>query len=789
MVFCESFRSQAFLKNLCGFAASRLCVKYNSMKNFSAIIFAFLLFVFAFSAFAQTENRASKTWEVQKYDITATLPTAETDRFLNSRAVLSLRNASANPATSLTLRISPAAEVAGVKMNGATADFRKGEEKVGSGTLQRIIVSGVSVPAGGNLSVEVAYKLKVDENSGLSALSPTGSQFLPLSFWYPTPNSWFYARGADFAPLRIQVNAPAGQKVITSGIGEAAFEEKLNVQPFFVTGNWDAVETPGDRGADSKHSYMAFVPKGAGQNEKDRAVELLNLTKEAREFIGTFFGYGDNPNYKLVAVRRGAGFSAGETILIDENVFRRQKLDSLTVMMLAEAIAKRWLVGAFKIEGDGGGVIREGLARYVATQFLESKFGKEVADIERLRQRTAYAAVVKRDASLMTVSPLDDYYYTTNANKGAMIWRLLAIKTGADEFSKIIKTNLNGGAVDLAKLRAAFSSQKGFLDYAFDQITDMDLLIGLPQAAGGETKMALRNSGSVDAVVDIVATTDKGEKLKASTTIAAKSFGEVGFKTPNKIVRVEVDSDKLFPQLDYSNDVKPVEIDESDFLLFTKKPFDKQDFGTAEKNARLVLRDNPRFDDVRVLLGRALLAQNKTAEAEREFRAVLDEKLPTARSIAWANVGLGEVALKSGQSAQAIQFFNEAIRAEAEYGATLAARQGKVRANAPLNNDEGIKAFFAQFDKAAISGRKADLDAMILTGEIPRFAGGISGQAQEWTTRIIQIEKIDPAHAVVETNLSIKMLSKDPESGTAVYRLTQVGNTWKLSGVDIFEVR
>jgi len=254
-------------------------------------------------------------------------------------------------------------------------------------------------------------------------------------------------------------------------------------------------------------------------------------------------------------------------------------------------------------------------------------------------------------------------------------------------------------------------------------------------------------------------------------------------------VRVEVDGDKLFPQLDYSNDVKPAEIDESDLLLFVKKPFDKQDYVTTEKNARLVLRDNPRFDDVRVLLGRALLAQNKTADAEREFRAVLDEKLPSARSLAWANVGLGEVALKSNQNASAIQFFNEAIRADAEYGATLAARQGKTTANAPLNNDDSIKAFFAQFDKAAISNRKAELDALVLTGEIPRFSGGIAGQAQEWTTQIVQIEKSNPTHATVETNLNIKLLNKSPESGRAVYRLTLVGNNWKLSGVDMFEVR
>jgi len=81
------------------------------------------------------------------------------------------------------------------------------------------------------------------------------------------------------------------------------------------------------------------------------------------------------------------------------------------------------------------------------------------------------------------------------------------------------------------------------------------------------------------------------------------------------------------------------------------------------------------------------------------------------------------------------------------------------------------------------------LDALVLTGEMPRFTGGIAGQAQEWTTRIVQIEKINSTQAVVETNLNIKMLNKNPESGTAVYRLTLVGNNWKLSGSDMFEVR
>ncbi|MDQ6788013.1 MAG: hypothetical protein M3033_14505, partial [Acidobacteriota bacterium] len=112
------------------------------MKVFqSSIIFAFLLFTLSFSAFAQDETRASKTWEVQKYDITATLPQTETDRNLTAKAVLNLKNVSSRPASTLTLRISPSAEISAVKVNDTTADFTKAEEKIGSlGTLQRIVV-------------------------------------------------------------------------------------------------------------------------------------------------------------------------------------------------------------------------------------------------------------------------------------------------------------------------------------------------------------------------------------------------------------------------------------------------------------------------------------------------------------------------------------------------------------------------------------------------------------------------------------------------------------------------
>ena len=63
----------------------------------------------------------------------------------------------------------------------------------------------------------------------------------------------------------------------------------------------------------------------------------------------------------------------------------------------------------------------------------------------------------------------------------------------------------------------------------------MNLLVGLPQVIGGETKVALRNTGSVEANISVVATTANNERIPTNVVLKPKSFGEVSFKTPNKI--------------------------------------------------------------------------------------------------------------------------------------------------------------------------------------------------------------------------------------------------------------
>ncbi len=754
------------------------------MNYFRITLFSFILgLFFAGFAFAQDETRAIQTWKVEKYDISATLPQDESGRSLVSRATIKLKNVIGRPASSLTLRISPLAEVSGVNINGSVTDFTKSEEKTGTGTLQRIAMRFPAIASDATLTASVDYKITVKDNSSLNALSPSGSQFLPLSYWYPTPTNWFFPRGADWAPFRVKISGGSLTGISSGTQTAGGYENKLNGQPFFAAGSWDTINSNG---------VEVLTPKGASADGQKRAAELAALLSEARKFISGILGTAPDTPLRIVAVHRGAGFSDGGTVFVEDAVFRRSRIDALTVMNIAEAAAKLWLGNATAVIGDGGGVIREGLSRYIATQFIESKFGKDVADVERTRQRAAYAVVVKREVAISQVSPLDDSYYPEVANKGAMIWRILARRIGQNDFNNILRTNIQNGPITLARFREAFSSQKELLDYFLNAVTDMNLLAGLPQTTGNDTRVNLRNTGSVDASVNVTAFGSAGQSIEAPTIIKAQSFGEVTFKTQFKIVRVEVDSEKLYPQTDYSDDIAEIgthPLTDSDVLLAVKRSFDKQDYSTAEKTAVNVLRDLPRYDEVRILLGRSLLAEGRPGEAEKEFRAVLDEKLPSVKSSAWANEGLAEAAAKGGHNDQALSFSTKAIAEDADYGASLAARAIRNKLGSPTAVDSRIKAFFADFDRAAESKRKADVDALILPGEVTKFGGGIAGSAEMWQTQVRQVDRIDSNTVLVEANLSIKLLNRDPESGTAVFRLTKSGSGWKLSGVDLFEVK
>ena len=726
-----------------------------------------------------TPSTGNATWQVTKYELNVTLPQLENARAVTIHTVGSLKNISGAPASTLTLRISPNAEITAITVNGSSIVPTKGEEKTAAGTsLQRLVLRIPAVNAAGEVTATVDYKLTVKENTALNSLSPVESLFLPLSFWYPTPNNWYFAKGADTAPVSIKITGPQGTQLVSAGTSVAGgFNSTLNGQPFFVAGDWDVIDQNG---------VSVYVPKGSVGEPQKRAAELASLFAEARTFMSSVLGDAPQVPLRIVASRRGAGFADDGTVIVDEAVFRRSKIDSLTATNIAEAAAKLWLGGSVRVKGDGYGVISEGLSRYLATQFIESKFGKDVADIERLRQRVSYAAVSSREGAMAQLNPADDVYFPVVANKGAMVWRILAKRVGAAEFAAAIKSNSQDGDLTLGELRQAFPGQKELVDQLLDGTTNMDLMAGIPRQENGAWHIALRNTGEMDATVDVAAITADGERLVAPTTLRATSFGEIVFQTPKQVVRAEVDVDKLYPQSDYADDVAPRVTSESDPLLTAKRPFDKQDWTGAETASRMLLRDYPRSDDLRIILARALLAEGKTADAQREFQAVLDEKLPAARSLAWANAGLADIAARAGQTDAVARYSSAAIVSEGDYGASVVARAARQKVGT-ATPDPSIKAFFTEFDKAAAANRKADVDAMAVAGEMTRFVNSVAGSAQAWQTTVKNVDRLDANTVLVDADVNLRLINKEPEADSAVFRLVKTASGWKLAGVEAFE--
>ncbi|MDQ4121375.1 MAG: tetratricopeptide repeat protein [Acidobacteriota bacterium] len=754
--------------------------------------YLFALF-FALLFFSNKTSAQEVVWQVTKNDVTATLPSSPIDRNLTAKAVVSLRNAGRAAGNTVTFRINPKAEVTAVRVGANSTDFRKiADDKLGS--LQRFSVSVPSVQPNEATTVSVEYRLKIDENSGLNAISPAGSQFLPLSVWVPTPNNPYGPRGGDFAPYSLNVIAPAGETVVSAGRASGAnFAQNLSGQPFFITGSWDVIE--------NASGISIYLPKGAGAEERKRAEDVAAFVGNARDFAASLFGVPADAPIRVVSVYRGAGFADGGTILVDPAIFRRQKLDAQTAMVLAESVAKIWMGNLIPLRAEGQGVLREGFSQFLATKFIEKQFGKETADIEKLRQRTVYAAIAQRDAPLALTTPLDDTYFASVSNKGAMIWRLVNENLGEERFWSAVKKYFQAkpDSLTLANFKQQFLDAQNPLvaqlfENGLNQPTDLDLLIGLPQLKGNQTVVALRNTGSFDAVVNVLAITETGERKTTKATVAAKNFGEASFNTTSKIVRVEVDPEKNYPQLDYSNDVAPRETTGNDLLAPIIQSFNRQDFGKAETNARNILRVFPNFDEARTWLARALLEQNKLDEAEKEFTASLNVKLPAAKTLAWSNIGLGEVFSRRNQNAQAVKYFDEAVKADVEYASNLAARNGRSKAETAANInktiDEAAKTFFTTFDAAVISKQKAQLEGLIISGELTRFATGIvASQPESWQTRISRTELLNTNRMAVEVNLNAKVLSKDPQSGTALFILARTANGWKLGAVDLFEVR
>jgi hypothetical protein len=103
--------------------------------------------------------------------------------------------------------------------------------------------------------------------------------------------------------------------------------------------------------------------------------------------------------------------------------------------------------------------------------------------------------------------------------------------------------------------------------------------------------------------------------------------------------------------------------------------------------------------------------------------------------------------------------------------------------------DASAQTFIAQLTGAILSGKKAELESRVVPGELVRFINGLVGtQPEMWETKVIRTELLDANQLAADVTIRAKQLGRE-SAGTAVLVLSRTGGTWKLSGVELFEVR
>ncbi len=769
----------------------------------AAIIFA------ASTAFAQE-------FEIKKYDLNARVDI--TAHAVEVRAWLRLVNLSTKDLPDklllsvdkprLAFFLNSKAKVASMTVNGAAVTPRTVDEP----RTNLLVVSSEitsAIASAPEFEVEMTYTVPTAERSATLHVSAGETFLLPGSFWAPVKHTPYADHGADTAPFTLTVTAPAGMKIVSSGLrkSETSFEQPLPAQPFFLVGDYEIV-TSGD-------AVEVYAPRGLDEVGQRQIRRLADEAARIVAFHAKYFGTPPSAPFRLISTQaRDLAFSSVEAATIDDSVFRRDTLDLGTIELMAAAAAKAWIDGRVLLRGRGAGILRDSLPVYFAAQYLGERFGEAQREAAFERYRRAYAPLARgTDAPLLTQNPLDRNYTISIYSKGALVWRMLEKRIGRAAFDEFIHqaldlrrasvltvTDWKAPLCDVMRCVSVKSAlgqgaQRNAINDFFAQWIETvvlpDFAVGQPQNTATGVESALANFGNGDFMVEVAATTEDGQQLRQTVTVKGGEIAAVTFPSGTRLATIQVDPERVYLQKDYTNDAFPRRTSPEVLYGQASLAFGKGDFATAEAKAREALSAEPNAPTLQALLGRALLGQNKREEAGRVFNEALKHEALPIQAFGWSHLGLGELALQQNAFAEADTHFRYAAAAELDHGTTLAARDGALRAErgiGPIKIPDDVRGFLPQLDAAILQGSSAVMP-MIEQGNLKRFAQAfVLVKPVSWTTEALRTEVWDANRIAVDVNIKVKREGRD-YAGHALYVLNRVGGKFVLSEVPIFEVK
>jgi len=322
------------------------------------------------------------------------------------------------------------------------------------------------------------------------------------------------------------------------------------------------------------------------------------------------------------------------------------------------------------------------------------------------------------------------------------------------------------------------------------------LIIGIPQPSDkpGAQRVNLRNLGTGECPVMVLATTASGKQLTVPVTVPSQELTFVDIPTGDKINSVEVDPEKYIIQTNYDNDAKPVRASAQTLLNEAIVAFNKGEFAQAESRLRRAVQEAPRNPLLHAWLARTLAAQNKLDEAASEARSATSADPPLLSALAWSHITLGQVALAKNQPTEAVAILRRALAEAVEAPAQTAAREylakAQTAAGTPPKVEEQVRGYISQFDGLLKQPSSDKLFAVVFKNNLKRFVEGLTtspSPPQSWSTDILVVDRIDANRVELYVGLKVRAGGRD-QSGTAVYTLYRNGATWMLENIKLFNV-
>ena len=746
--------------------------------------------------------------DVRKYAIDVRLEPAT--HAATIRTTMTVWNPTDAPKRNLQFRINGKSEVRSVTFGGQPATFEARDDRrlTGLKAVSVTLPAAIAGKATGDIIIET--RLALTAASGDALIGQGETVLLPSSIWFPMVSTPFVQYGVNSAPFSVSVSSPEGERALSGGASNGtSFTQPLYGLPFVISSTF---APPVTRSAGAV-ALEVWIPDGASAEVRAGADRLAADAERILAFYSRVLGPTPSTTFRIIASDGAAGFSSSSAVALGRRVFSRPQTDAETFELLADSLAHIWTDGAAAVRGatpgstanraSGVAIIRDALPRYLAILAMGDRFGASAE--ARAFDRARVALLRQRDAAvsiqLSLITPLDGAYLGLISTKGPMVFRLIEREVGREKMLGAIASSIaaarSSGSLTADNLRAAISTAAGkdlepLFRTWFDTAVLPDLIVGIPQQAGGSWTSAVRNLGSGDVVVDIVATTGSGKKLTVKVPVPSNGFGEARYETSERISSVEIDPERIIPQAGYANDARPPRPAAEDLFSEGVALVRQKDFAAAESKLRQATVADPLHDGAKAWLARAELGLGRAADAEKLAKDAVLTEPASLEALSWSNLVLGQIALAANRPKDAIPYFQRAIAFGNESSALKASREALASARKAAGEtaviDESVVRFFADYDRtvsAGVNTQKAE--QLVDSHMLPEFVRGlVTSLARVWTTEVLATDSLSHDESIADVKFTTGPANQRT-TATAVVRLRRFGTGWRIVDVQILD--